>query len=119
MLKRVACILMAGTYLAGCASAQRVEPDARPETVVREGDVVKLVMRNGGKKTFKVASVTQKSVCDWGRCVDFEDVAAIERHEMAKSGVRGPAIAGGIALIVVGLLIPYALGVGIAHTLAP
>ena len=91
MAARSICALLIATHLSGCAAPERIDLDAQPANVVRRGDIVSIVTNDGRPIHMKVDSVTDKSICKQDQCVDFEDIASLERIDRVRL-VAGAAV---------------------------
>ena len=101
MLKRSLCAALIITHLAACTSmaTMPVAPGQMGSTV-NVGDYVLTSSKNGLTREFAVTRVTNEEICGAGECIGTNDLATLQRREVADS--RGTS-ATAVILAVVGV----------------
>lgn len=102
---RLAVAFMAGLLVTSCASFQPIEPRHRNvQQQVKIGDTVRVVTRDGRKRTIKVSDVTSQAlygegpnIFDDGQ-VRFEDIGSLEKKEEGKLARSPLLVYGAIGL---------------------
>ena len=95
-------VLVICLLLTSCTSYTVVQIPDNIESEIHEGDIVKIVTKDGRDLEFKVVSVTSEGVIGENQqVIRFSDVAKLEKQEVSATKTAGLIVVGLAALFVI------------------
>jgi len=95
-------VLVICLLLASCTSYKVVQIPDDIGSDIHEGDIIKIVTRDGRDLEFKVVSVTSEGIIGENQqVVHFSDVAKLEKQEVSATKTAGLIVLGLAALFVI------------------
>ena len=92
--------------LTSCTSYKVVQIPDNIESEIHEGDIVKIVTKDGRDLEFKVVSVTSEGVIGENQqVIRFSDVVQLEKQEVSATKTAGLIVVGLAALFVILLVV--------------
>ena len=107
-------VLIICLLLTSCTSYKVVQIPDNIESEIHEGDIVKIVTKDGRDLEFKVVSVTSEGVIGENQqVIRFSDVAKLEKREVSAIKTAGLIVLGLAALL--GIILGIAISDGCCY----